>query len=98
MKISDSSNSISGLRKSSQITPNQNGPLRGPADQTFEADRIQLSALSAHLSSAQGNSQAQLEKLTHLTASVGSNAYRVDPQEVSGSVIAEHLRFSAKYF
>jgi hypothetical protein len=98
MKISDSSNSISGLRKSSEITTNQNGPLRGPAGQTFEADRIQLSALSAHLSAAQGNSPTQLEKLSHLTVSVGSGAYRVDAQEVSGRVIADHIRSSANYF
>ena len=98
MKISDSSNSISGLRKSSEIIPNQNGPLRGPVGQTFEADQIQLSALSAHLSAAQGNSQAQLEKLSHLSASVGNGAYRVDAQKVSGSVIADHLRSSSNYF
>jgi anti-sigma28 factor (negative regulator of flagellin synthesis) len=96
MKISDS-NSISGLRKSSAITPNQN-VLRAPAGQTFESDQIQLSALSAHLSAAQGNSPAQFEKLSHLTASIGSGAYRVDAQEVSGSVIAEHLRLSVPHF
>src|SRR5258708_4908348 len=98
MKISDSGNSISGLRKSSEITSNPNGPLRGPAGQTFESDQIQLSALSAHLSAAQGNSRAQLEKLSHLSASVGNGAYRVDALEVSGSVIADHLRSSAQYF
>src|SRR5258708_27843087 len=98
MKISDSRNSISGPRKSSEITPNQNGPLRGPAGQTFAADQIQLSALGAHLSAAQGSSPAQLEKLSHLTGSVGGGAYRVDAHEGSGSIIADHLRFSTKYF
>jgi hypothetical protein len=98
MKISDSNNNVSGVRQSPEIPPNQNGPLRGPAGQAFAADQIQLSNLGAHLSAAQGNSPAQLEKLSHLTASVGSGAYRVDAQEVSGSIIADHLRFSAKYF
>jgi hypothetical protein len=98
MKISDSNNNISGVRQSPEITPNQNGPLRGPAGQAFAADQIQLSNLGAHLSAAQGNSPAQLEKLSHLTASVGTGAYRVDAQEVSGSIIADHLRFSPNYF
>jgi anti-sigma28 factor (negative regulator of flagellin synthesis) len=98
MQISDSNNSISGLRISPELAPSQNVPLRGPAGQAFAADQIQLSNLGVHLSAAQGNSPVQLEKLSHLTAAVGSGAYRVDAQEVSGSVIADHLRFSAKYF
>lgn len=95
MQISESNNSISRLGKSPEIPSNQNVPLRGPAGQAFAADQIQLSHLGVHLAAAQGNSPAQLEKLSHLTAAVGSGAYRVDAQEVSGSVIAEHLRFSA---
>ena len=97
MQISDSNNSISRLRKSPEIPPSQNGPLRGPAGQAFAADQIQLSHLGAHLAAAQGNSPAQLEKLSRLTAALGSDSYRVDAQEVSGSVIAEHLRFSATH-
>ena len=97
MQISDSNNSISRLRKSPEIPSNQNGPPRGPAAQAFAADQIQLSNLGVHLAAAQGNSPAQLEKLSRLTAAVGSGAYRVDSQEVSGSVIAEHLRFSAAH-
>jgi len=91
MQIGDSNNSISGVRKSPEIIPNQNGPLRGPAGQAFAADQIQLSILGAHLSAAQGNSAVQLEKLSHLTAAVGSGAYRVDAQQVSASIIADHL-------
>jgi anti-sigma28 factor (negative regulator of flagellin synthesis) len=98
MQISDSNNSISGLRKTPEITPNQNAPLRGPGGQAFAADQIQLSTLGAHLSAAQGNSPAQLEKVLHLAAAVGNGAYRVDAQEVSGSIITDSLRFSAKYF
>ncbi|HEY6393426.1 MAG TPA: flagellar biosynthesis anti-sigma factor FlgM [Bryobacteraceae bacterium] len=90
MQIGDSNN-ISGVRKSTGITPNQYRPLRGPAGQTFAADQIQLSILGAHLSAAQGNSAVQLEKLSHLTAAVGSGAYRVDAQQVSASIIADHL-------
>src|SRR5260370_11757249 len=98
MKISGSNNRVSGLRKSPAVTPNQSGALRGPAGQAFAADQIQLSTLGAHLSAAQGNSPAQLEKLFHLTAAVGKHVYRVDAQAVSGSVIADRLRFSAKYY
>jgi len=98
MQISDSNNSISGLSKSPEITPNQNGPRRGPAGQVFATDQIQLSNLGAHLAAAQGNSPAQLEKLSHLTAAVGNGAYRVNAHEVSGTIIADHLRSSARHF
>jgi hypothetical protein len=92
MQISDSNNNISGLSKSTEITPNQNGIRRGPAGQSFAADEIQLSTLGAHLSAAQGNSPAQLAKLSYLTAAVGSGTYHVDAQTLSGSVIANHFR------
>ncbi len=96
MQISDSNN-ISGLSKSPEITPNQSGPRRGPAGQSVAADEVQLSNLGAHLAAAQGNSPAQLQKLSHLAAAVGSGAYRVDAHDVSGRVIADHLRFGAKH-
>jgi hypothetical protein len=98
MQISDSNNNnnISGLSKSPEITPNQNGTRRGPAGQSFAADEIQLSTLAAHLSAAQGNSPAQLQKLSYLTAAVGSGTYHVDAQILSASVIENHLRFGAR--
>ena len=96
MQISDSKNNISELSKSPEITPNQNGTRRGPAGQSFATDKIQLSTLGAHLSAAQGNSPAQLAKLSHLTAAVGSGAYQVDAQVLSESLIASHLRLGVQ--
>ena len=96
MQISDSNNNISGLSKSPEITPSPNGTRRGPAGQSFATDEIQLSTLGAHLSAAQGNSPAQLQKLSYLTAAVGSGAYHVDAQVLSKSLIASHLHFGAR--
>jgi len=66
--------------------------LRGPAGQAFSSDQVQLSNLSANLST---NSPGLAAKLAHLTAAVGGGTYHVDAQAVSASILNETLRFSS---
>lgn len=66
MKISDPNGKPRvGLEQfSAPVAGRQSGRSTSPAGQPSEADRVQLSNLSAHLSAALGNSTGQVEKVS----------------------------------
>jgi|SRR5579864_2290976 len=95
MKISNSEGRpVSGLGCSSGAGPaSESGRGTGPVSPPLTTDRVQLSGLSAHLASAQGNSEAHFNKLSSLAAAVLNGGYQVDARVVSDSIIRHSLQF-----
>ena len=74
------------------------GSSSGPAERPLATDRVQLSNLSASLTSALGASAAHLQKLSSLAGAVLNGGYQVDARAVSDSIIRHSLQFgSASY-
>ena len=95
MKISDpSGRPLSGLGQPNAVVPaSESGRSSQTTVQGSEADRVQISTLSAHLSAALGESARQVKKLPVLAAAVLSGRYHVDPGVVSESIIRHGLQF-----
>ncbi len=95
MKISDPNGKpLVGFEQINLPGPGREGGRSGsPAGQAWEADRVQLSNLSAHLSAALDHSAGQVKKVSLLAAAVLTGTYQVDAGAVSESIIRHSLQF-----
>lgn len=56
------------------------------------SDQVSLSNLSAAVQAQRSNSPERGQKVSQLSADVGSGSYRVDPQALSGAIVRQSLR------
>jgi anti-sigma28 factor (negative regulator of flagellin synthesis) len=93
-KINSEASSISGLQRSSASAPiNGTGGSGGAAGSSLEADRVQLSNLSASLTLSSNGTGGDVTKLSSLNGAVLSGGYQVDAGAVSESIIRHSLQF-----
>jgi anti-sigma28 factor (negative regulator of flagellin synthesis) len=85
---------ITSLGQFSSLTASGSVASRSPGMKPLANDQAQLTNLSAYLASAQSNSPARLERLTHLSAAVSNGQYHVDAGVVSNRIIEDS--FSAR--
>jgi len=85
---------ITSLGQPNSVTPSVATASRGPERKPAGSDHIQLTNLSSYLASAQSNSPARLERLSHLSASVSDGSYQVNAGVVSDRIIEDS--FSAR--
>jgi anti-sigma28 factor (negative regulator of flagellin synthesis) len=67
-----------------------------PSSRSGSSDRVQLSSLASRLQSTGSDDAARSARMSQIAKAVNSNAFRIDPMQISKAIVSEAIHSSVR--